>query len=80
MGRKIFRSGNSTVVSLPTEALEILQLSLGDEVTVVAEPEHRRIVITPIETNLPGVRQDFLEQVDRFIDRYRPALEKLAHE
>ena len=79
MARKIFRAGNSAVVSLSRDALEAIGLDLGDEVTVVADADERRIVITPA-TELPGVRGDFLERVDRFIDSYRPALERLAKE
>jgi hypothetical protein len=51
---------------------------LGDEVTVVADPESGRIIVTP--TALPGVRAGFVERVDRFIEDYRPALETLAGE
>ena len=79
MTRRIFRTGNSAVVSLPADAMEAVGLGLGDEVTVVADPEQRRLIITPA-TPLPGVRADFLERVDRFIDRYRPALDTLAEE
>jgi hypothetical protein len=50
------------------------------EVTVVADPEHRWIVVAPAEETLPGVRPDFLDRVDRFIERYQPALETLARE
>jgi len=78
MGRKIFRSGSSIVVSLPPDVLEALNLDAGDEVNIIADPEQQRIVITPLQATLPGVRSDFLEKVDRFIDRYQPALEKLA--
>ena len=78
MARKIFRTGNSTVVSLPTDALEAVGLALGDEVTVTVDPDRHRIIVTP--STLPGVRPGFLEQVDRFIDDYRPALETLARE
>jgi antitoxin component of MazEF toxin-antitoxin module len=78
MARKIFRTGNSTVVSLPADALETVVLRLGDEVPIVADPEHNRIIITPY--TLPGVRPGFLERVDRFIDNYYPALETLARE
>lgn len=78
MARKIFQTGNSAVVSLPADVLEAIGLQLGDEVTVTADPENGRIIITP--ATLPGVRPDFLERVDRFIDNYRPALEKLAQE
>jgi len=80
MPRKIFRTGNSAVVSLPADALETLGLGLGDEVTVTADPERGQIIITPAAPSLPGVRAGFLEQVDRFIDRYQPALEQLAKE
>lgn len=79
MSRRIFRTGNSAVVSLPADAMEAVGLGLGDEVIVVADPEGRHIIITPA-TPLPGVRADFLERVDRFIDKYHPALETLAQE
>jgi putative addiction module antidote len=78
MARKIFRTGNSAVVSLPVDVLEAVGLRLGDEVTVAADLENSRIIITP--ATLPGVRADFLERVDRFIENYRPALETLAQE
>jgi putative addiction module antidote len=80
MARKIFRTGNSVVVSLPTDVLETVGLELGDSVTIVADPEQRQIIITPVETPLSGVRPGFLDRVDRFIDEYRPALEALAKE
>jgi antitoxin component of MazEF toxin-antitoxin module len=78
MARKIFRTGNSMVVSLPADVPEAAGLGLGDEVTVVADPESGRIIVTP--TALPGVRAGFMERVDRFIEDYRPALETLAGE
>ncbi len=78
MARKIFRTGNSMVVSLPAEVLEEIGLELGDEVTVAADRESGRIIVTP--TALPGVRAGFVERVDRFIEDYRPALETLAGE
>jgi putative addiction module antidote len=77
MPRKIFRAGNSAVVSLPPEVMEITDLELGDEVET-ADPERNQIVITT--ATLSGVRPGFLERVDRFIDRYRPALDTLASE
>jgi putative addiction module antidote len=80
MPRKIFRTGNSTVVSLPADILEQVGLALGDSVTVVADSERRQIVITPVAASLPGVRPGLLERVDRFIECYRPALEALAEE
>lgn len=78
MGRKIFKTGNSAVVSIPPGVLEATGLAIGDEVTITVDPEHSRIVLTP--ATLPGVRPDFLERVDRFIERYEPALKTLAEE
>jgi putative addiction module antidote len=80
MPRKIFRAGNSAVVSLPADVLETVGLELGDAVTVVADAEGRQIIITPAKRPLPGVRPGFLGGVDRFIEQYRPALETLANE
>lgn len=80
MARKVFRSGNSSVVSIPSEVLEVVGLRTGDAVTVTADVERRRIIIAPAVPELPDVREDLIEQVDRFIQRYRPALEKLASE
>lgn len=80
MARRIFRTGNSAVVSLPADVLEALGLGLGDEVVIVADPEQSRIIITPARPTLPGVRPDFLERVDRFIEQHRPVLETLAQE
>jgi len=80
MARKIFRTGNSAVISLPRHVLESVGLELGDEVTITADPERRWIVVAPAQERLPGVRPDFLDRVDRFIELYQPALETLAGE
>lgn len=78
MGRTIFRSGNSTVVSLPPEVLEALELEPGDEVTIVADPERRRIVVTPTGTAGAGVRLEGPARLGELIERYAPALERLV--
>ncbi len=79
MQRKIFRTGNSTVVSLPREAIDFLHLKEGVEVSVDLDRENHRIVITPAAPPITGVDEDFARQVAEFIDQYRPALEALAH-
>lgn len=78
MTRKLFRTGNSTVVSLPKEALDATGLQEGSEVEVRVDRTRRRIVIAPVEETLPGVDEEFSRQVAEFIERYRPALKKLA--
>ena len=78
MVRKIFRAGNSMVVSLPKETLEALGLDEGSEVVVTEDRKRRRIVITPRAVDLPGIDEEFAAQVSDFIERYRSALEALA--
>jgi putative addiction module antidote len=78
MARKIFRTGNSTVVSVPPEVLELLDLEPGDEVNVVADPEHRRIVVTPTAPAPPTESVEIRESLGELIERYAPALERLA--
>jgi putative addiction module antidote len=76
MLRKIFKTGNSLVVSLPKQILDALDLSCGSDVSV--ELEDGKIVIRPMRQAVPGVDEDFARQLSEFIDEYRPALEALA--
>jgi len=80
MIRKIFKTGNSLVVSLPKEVLDVLQLSNGDRVSVELDLGKRKIVISSVMLPLAfsGVDEAFAQQVDAFIEQYRPALEELA--
>jgi antitoxin MazE len=78
MPRKIFRTGNSMVVSLPPETLDFLQLKKGSEVSVELNRQRGEIIIAPLGRNLPGIDAEFARQVAAFIEEYRPALEALA--
>jgi len=78
MLRKVFRTGNSIVVSLPREALDYLGISEGSEISVELDREQRQLVLTVAATELAEIDAKFARQVDAFIERYRPALEALA--
>ena len=80
MSRRIFKTGNSMVVSLPKEAIEYLQVGEGAEVNVTLDRTNRQIVISPVSPPMAiaGVDPEFAQQVTDFIAQYRPALEKLA--
>ena len=79
MLRKLFRTGNSIVISIPKNILEELKLSEGKSVSVELDSKQRQIVISIIESPLGvGVDETFARQVDGFIKEYRPALEALA--
>ena len=80
MLRKIFKTGNSTVVSLPRDVLDYLGLAEGSEVSVELDHEKHQIIIAPLEPGLPGVDETFARQVAEFIAQYRPALEAMSKE
>jgi putative addiction module antidote len=80
MIRRLFRTGNSTVLSLPKEVLDDLGLKDGETVNLELDRGHRRVIITPMEKPVvvAGVNEEFARQVDEFIQQYRPALNELA--
>lgn len=78
MVRKIFKTGNSFVVSLPRESLHLLGLEEGSEVDVAIDQSKGRIIIERVQSPLAGIDVEFAQQLDDFIEQYRPALEALA--
>lgn len=78
MVRKVFKSGNSIVVSLPKEISDALQLREGSEVLIELDDVQHQIRITPVQLTVDGVDAAFAKQVAEFIEAYRPALEALA--
>jgi antitoxin MazE len=79
MKRKVFKTGNSLVVSIPKDLLESLGMQDGTDVSVEFDRKNRQILIRPAEMPLAGdLSQEFARQVNEFIDRYRPALEALS--
>lgn len=78
MVRKIFKSGNSTVLALPKEMLDTLRLKEGEDVSVELDVDRQQIVITRTPAEAEGVDAEFARQVAEFIEAYRPALEALA--
>lgn len=71
MGRKVFRSGNSLAVTLPPEVRD-LGIDAGAEVEV--EIEEGSVVVRPAH----HVDRELVEWTDRFIERHRELLERLA--
>ena len=80
MERRLFKTGNSVVISLPKEILDGLGLADGENVSLEFDRQNKPIIITPVEKPLAvaGVDENFAHQVNEFIEQYRPALEKLA--
>ena len=80
MLRKVFKTGNSNVVSLPKEVTRPLGVSAGSEVSVELDREHGQIIIRPVDLpiDVASVDREFARQVSEFIAGYRPALQSLA--
>jgi antitoxin MazE len=80
MERRLFKTGNSIVLSLPKEILDGLGLADGENVSLELDRQKKRVILTPAEKPLAvaGVDEDFAHQVNEFIEHYRPALEELA--
>jgi antitoxin MazE len=80
MQRRLFKTGNSVVLSLPKEILDTLGVVNGEEVSLELDRQQKRLIITPVEKPLAiaGVDADFAHQVNDFIEQYRTALEELA--
>ena len=78
MVRKIFKTGNSFVISLPRESLQLLGLQEGSEVNVVVDQDEGRIIIERAHPLLADIDPTFAQQLNEFIEQYRPALEALA--
>jgi len=76
--RKIFKTGNSLVVALPRDVLDLLHLREGAEVSVDVDQAQKQIVIAPTDMAAVEIDAEFARQVADFIDAYRPALEALA--
>ena len=78
MIRKIFKTGNSLVVSLPSEAKDRLGIQPGSEVEVEINEKEGVLVIRPVKQRATGITPEFARLVDEFIDEYRDVLEALA--
>jgi putative addiction module antidote len=80
MIRRLFKTGNSIVLSLPKEVLDNLGIKDGERVNLELDQERRRVIITPAEKPIAiaGVNETFARQVDTFIQQYRPVLDELA--
>ena len=79
MRRKIFKTGNSLVVSLPKEMLESLNMGNDSYVSIELDCKKRQIMIRDAGRQVGGeLSETFASQVDEFIREYRSALEALA--
>ena len=80
MQRKVFKTGNSLVVSLPKDAIEEMKISEGSMISVYFDRVTKQLIVEPIKAGqaIEGVDEEFARQVSDFIEEYKPALDELA--
>jgi len=80
MLQKIIKVGNDLGLLLPEKFVSAFQLAEGDEVLVTLDPEHNRILISPVGEmpDLSGIDPAFSEQLAEFLRDYKPALDQMS--
>lgn len=76
--RKLFKAGNSVVVSLPVDMLKALGLSDGSHVSMEINREMRELVLKPVITKKSNLSVDFVRLVDKLFVDYDYQLRRLA--
>lgn len=76
--RKIFKAGNSCVVSLPLNMLKALGLKDGSHLSVEINREKRELVMKPVIVKSSNMSVDFVRQVDKLMIDYEHVLRRLG--
>lgn len=76
--RKIFKAGNSCVVSLPINMLKALGLRDGSHVSVEVNRESRELVLKPVVVKKNDMSLDFVRLVDKLLVDYDYTIRRLA--
>ncbi|MEN6413745.1 MAG: AbrB/MazE/SpoVT family DNA-binding domain-containing protein [Veillonellales bacterium] len=76
--RKIFKAGNSSVISLPASMLKALGLREGSHVSIEINREQREMILKPIVVKNNNVSVDFVRIVDKLLVDYEYAIRRLV--
>jgi len=76
MRQKVIKVGDSAAVVIPKKSLEGLNFDIGDEVEIEVDEEENRVTMQPVVS----VDKELMDWTEKFIDQYRPALEKLSQQ
>lgn len=74
MVQKVLKIGSSAAVTIPKKSLKELGLKIGDQVIVEIDRKKKVFLVRPVFS----VDQELIDWTEKFIERYRPALEALA--
>ncbi len=75
--QKLYKNGNSVVVSIPRQVLLDLGLRDGSEVNIA--PTNNSVVIRRLEKKRNTKKKDFYSLLEKVNTEYGEALEELAH-
>lgn len=80
MIKRLFKTGHSVVLSLPREVLDSLGVKIGENVNLELDQKRQRLIISPLKKDqtTKSLNEDFVHQVNDFIEKYKPALDELA--
>lgn len=79
MVQKIFQAGNSAAVSISKQYLELLNLSIGDQIQTEYFPETKKIVLSAPESKLEAIGDnELLKKLKSLEKRYGRLYHKLA--
>lgn len=76
--QKLFKTGNSTVITVPKQILELLKIKEGEEVVWV--PTGKTVTLEPktTVTKVADVDAKFMKMVEEFADEHEDVLKELA--
>lgn len=76
--RKIFKAGNSCVVSLPANLLKSLGIREGSHVSIEVNRENRELILKPVVVKKNDMSMDFVRFVDKLLVDYDYTIRRLA--
>ncbi len=75
--RKIFKAGNSCVISLPLNMMKALDLVEGSHLTVEVNREQGELILKPVVVAKKQFSVDFVRTVDKLLVDYEYTLRGL---
>jgi antitoxin component of MazEF toxin-antitoxin module len=76
--RKIFKAGNSCVISIPGEMLKALDVRDGSHLSIEINRENHELILKPVVVKKANMSLDFVRIVDKLFLDYEYALRRLG--
>jgi len=76
--RKIFKAGNSCVVSLPANLLKSLGIREGSHVSIEVNRENRELILKPVVVKKNDMSMEFVRLIDKLLVDYDYTIRRLS--